>query len=70
MPFLDADARQFPLEVREWSLQNLLAAAELTPLASGTRLGPHEILTAIGAGGMGEVYAVNDTFAHRRRRSR
>ena len=27
----------------------------------GTRLGPHEILAAIGAGGMGEVYRARDT---------
>jgi len=26
------------------------------PLASGTRLGPYEVLSPIGAGGMGEVY--------------
>jgi len=25
-------------------------------LASGTHVGPYEILSAIGAGGMGEVY--------------
>ena len=30
-------------------------------LASGTRLGPYEILDAIGAGGMGEVYRGRDT---------
>src|SRR6266851_6353906 len=30
-------------------------------IASGRRLGPHEILSAIGAGGMGEVYRARDT---------
>jgi serine/threonine protein kinase len=30
-------------------------------IASGTRLGPYEIIALVGAGGMGEVYSARDT---------
>ncbi len=35
------------------------------PLTPGARLGPYEILSAIGAGGMGEVYRARDTKLNR-----
>src|SRR5262245_45378767 len=31
------------------------------PLGPGARLGPYEIVSAVGAGGMGEVYQARDT---------
>jgi serine/threonine protein kinase len=31
------------------------------PIQSGTHMGPYEIISAIGAGGMGEVYRARDS---------
>ena len=35
------------------------------PLTAGTKLGPYEVLTPIGTGGMGEVYRARDTRLER-----
>src|SRR6266850_1642756 len=34
-------------------------------VSPGSRFGPYEILSALGAGGMGEVYQARDTRLHR-----
>src|SRR5262249_18278822 len=33
----------------------------MATLSAGMRLGPYEVISAIGAGGMGEVYRARDT---------
>src|SRR6185295_17731896 len=35
------------------------------PLVAGIRLGPYEILSTLGAGGMGEVYVARDARLNR-----
>src|SRR4029079_6770310 len=48
-----------PLAARARDLRYV--PATFMSLAAGTRLGPYEVVTPIGAGGMGEVYRAKDT---------
>jgi hypothetical protein len=64
---LDQDDQDSPLDRPVWVPDALLAgdynadSPQHMRLAAGTRLGPYEIQSAIGAGGMGEVYRGRDT---------
>jgi serine/threonine protein kinase len=70
-PYLEAYHRsgQFPGRLDSAILDDALSAfVDESPsirLAHGTRLGPYEILSFIGAGGMGEVYRARDTRLNR-----
>jgi|tagenome__1003787_1003787.scaffolds.fasta_scaffold20984308_3 serine/threonine protein kinase/Tol biopolymer transport system component len=54
-------ARPVRLGVPLYTLPTKTDALGLMTIDPGTRLGPHEVLSAIGAGGMGEVYRARDT---------
>ncbi len=45
---------------------HVLPLPQSLPLQTGARLGPYEIQSALGAGGMGEVYKANDTRLDRK----
>lgn len=70
-PYLEAYHRagQFPGRIDSAILDDALSALAAEPksarLARGTRLGPYEVLSFIGAGGMGEVYRARDTRLNR-----
>jgi len=48
-------------ELSTTSLEAIKAIIRVVSLAAGSRLGPYEIVAAIGAGGMGEVYKARDS---------
>ncbi len=49
----------------EFRISNLGPGDRRMTLAAGKRLGPYEVLSAVGAGGMGEVYRARDSRLER-----
>src|SRR6266542_1515782 len=49
-----------PAAPRQDRLQRRSRVGEAFMLSAGTRLGPYEIVSPFGAGGMGEVYVARD----------
>jgi eukaryotic-like serine/threonine-protein kinase len=57
-------ARAF-VKARTWLQCGRYNSGRDMAMASGARLGPYEILTLVGSGGMGEVYRARDTKLNR-----
>ena len=62
-PAIELAARAMALEQNEGSPKDPQKLRD--GLAAGSRLGPYEIVAALGAGGMGEVYRARDTRLER-----
>ena len=54
-----------PLKIAEYNLAPNQGVFQNVQLSKGMRLGPYEILAALGVGGMGEVYRARDTRLNR-----
>src|SRR5260221_607291 len=58
---VDGEMRRSPAGKRFASARITATIASLMPLTKGDRLGAYDIVTTLGAGGMGEVYRARDT---------